>query len=39
MIINSGHGQGDHYVIIRIKIPNKLNRNQKELLEELESLS
>ena len=35
----SSHGQGDHYVIIRIKVPSKLNRDQKELLEELESLS
>lgn len=32
----SGRGQGDHYVIIRIKVPNKLNREQKHLLEELE---
>jgi len=35
----SGHGQGDHYVIIRIQVPSKLNRDQKRLLEELESLS
>ena len=35
----SGHGKGDHYVIIRIHIPNKLNRDQKRLLEELDSLS
>ena len=32
----SGHGRGDHYIIIRIKVPTKLNRDQKELLEELE---
>lgn len=32
----SGHGQGDHYVIIRLKVPTKLSRNQKDLLEELE---
>ena len=32
----SGHGQGDHYVIIRVKVPSKLNRDQKRLLEELE---
>ena len=32
----SGHGQGDHYVIVRINIPTKLNRQQKDLLEELE---
>ncbi|KKR55328.1 MAG: DnaJ-class molecular chaperone [Candidatus Curtissbacteria bacterium GW2011_GWA1_40_24] len=32
----SGHGQGDHYVIIRVKVPSKLSRDQKRLLEELE---
>lgn len=32
----SGHGQGDHYVIVRLEVPTKLNRHQKELLEELE---
>lgn len=32
----SGHGQGDHYVIIRLKVPSKLNRDQRRLLEELE---
>ncbi|MDP2633006.1 MAG: DnaJ C-terminal domain-containing protein [Candidatus Curtissbacteria bacterium] len=32
----SGHGQGDHYVIIRLEVPTKLNKHQKELLEELE---
>lgn len=35
----NGHGAGDHYVIIRIKIPTHLSREQKRLLEELESLS
>ncbi len=35
----SGRGQGDHYVIIRVKVPNKLNRDQKRLLEELEEIS
>src|SRR3989344_7687530 len=35
----SGRGQGDHYVIIRIKVPNKLSREQKRLLDELDSLS
>lgn len=34
----SGHGQGDHYVIIRVKVPNKLSRDQRRLLEELENL-
>ena len=32
----SSHGQGDHYVIIRIHVPSKLSREQKRLLEELE---
>lgn len=32
----SGHGQGDHYLIIRLQVPTKLNRHQKDLLEELE---
>jgi DnaJ-class molecular chaperone len=32
----TGRGQGDHYVIIRLKIPTKLSREQKHLLEELE---
>jgi len=32
----SGRGQGDHYVIMRLKIPTKLSRHQKDLLEELE---
>lgn len=32
----SGHGHGDHYVIIRIHVPSKLSRHQKELLEEFE---
>jgi DnaJ-class molecular chaperone len=35
----SGPAKGDHYVIVRVKVPNKLNKKQKELLEELESLS
>ena len=34
----SGHGQGDHYVIIRIHVPSKLSREQKRLLEEFEKL-
>ena len=33
---NFSHGQGDHYVIIRVKVPSKLSRDQKHLLEELE---
>ena len=35
----TGRGQGDHYVIIRVKVPSKLSREQKRLLDELESLS
>ena len=35
----SGHGQGDHYVIVRIPVPNKLSKDQKRLLEEFERLS
>lgn len=35
----SGHGQGDHYVIVRLKVPSKLSRRQKELLQELEEES
>lgn len=35
----SGRGQGDHYVIIRVKVPNKLTRDQKRILEELEEIS
>lgn len=30
------HGAGDHYVIVRLKVPSKLSREQKQLLEELE---
>ncbi len=32
-----GSGKGDHYVRIKITVPKKLNRQQKELLEELEN--
>lgn len=35
----SSHGVGDHYIIVRVKIPSKLSREQKRLLEELEGLS
>ena len=35
----SGHGQGDHYVIVRVPVPNKLSKEQKKLLEEFEQLS
>lgn len=32
----SGHGRGDHYVIIRLHVPSRLSREQKRLLEQLE---
>lgn len=35
----SGHGRGDHYVIIRLHVPSRLSRRQKQLLEELEEES
>lgn len=35
----SGHGQGDHYVILRLKVPHKLTKEQKSLLEELDKVS
>jgi DnaJ-class molecular chaperone len=31
-----GSGRGDHYVRVRITVPKKLNKKQKELLEELQ---
>lgn len=34
----SGRGNGDHYAIIRVKVPDKLSRDQKRLLEELENI-
>jgi len=35
----NGHGKGDLYVEVRVQIPNKLNKRQKELLQELDLLS
>jgi molecular chaperone DnaJ len=35
----NGHGKGDLYVEVRVLIPGKLNKRQKELLQELEALS
>jgi molecular chaperone DnaJ len=32
----NGHGKGDLYVEVRVQIPTKLNKRQKELLNELE---
>ncbi|MBI2599126.1 DnaJ domain-containing protein, partial [Candidatus Curtissbacteria bacterium] len=34
----SGRGVGDHYVIIRLNVPSRLSKDQKHLLEELESI-
>ena len=33
----NGHGKGDLYVEVRVQIPNKLNKRQRELLQELET--
>jgi molecular chaperone DnaJ len=33
----NGHGKGDLYVQVRVQIPPKLNKRQRELLQELES--
>jgi molecular chaperone DnaJ len=33
----NGHGKGDLYVEVRVQVPTKLNKRQKELLQELES--
>ena len=35
----NGHGKGDLYVEVRVQIPGKLNKRQKELLQELDVLS
>ena len=35
----NGHGKGDLYVEVRVQIPTKLNKRQKELLQELEITS
>ncbi len=35
----NGHGRGDLFVEIRVQTPTKLNRQQRELLQELESSS
>jgi molecular chaperone DnaJ len=32
----NGHGKGDLYVEVRVQIPTKLNKRQRELLQELE---
>jgi molecular chaperone DnaJ len=35
----NGHGKGDLFVEIRVQTPGKLNRRQRELLQELEGLT
>jgi molecular chaperone DnaJ len=35
----NGHGKGDLYVEVRVQVPTKLNKRQKELLHELDALS
>jgi len=35
----NGHGKGDLYVEVRVQTPGKLNKRQRELLQELESLT
>jgi molecular chaperone DnaJ len=35
----NGHGKGDLYVEVRVQIPSKLSKRQKELLLELETTS
>lgn len=35
----SGHGAGDHYVIVRLTVPKHFSKEQKRLLEELEKIS
>jgi molecular chaperone DnaJ len=37
--ILNGHGKGDLYVEVRVQVPSKLNKRQKELLQELDTLS
>lgn len=34
MPVLRGKSRGDHYVIVKVKIPNKLNKDQKRVLEE-----
>ena len=35
----NGHGKGDLYVEVRVQVPTKLNKRQKELLTELDAIS
>jgi len=35
----NGHGKGDLYVEVRVQIPGKLTKRQRELLQELDAIS
>jgi len=35
----NGHGKGDLYVEARVQIPAKLNKRQRELLQELDGIA
>jgi molecular chaperone DnaJ len=35
----NGHGKGDLYVQVRVQVPTKLNKRQRELLQELEAMA
>jgi molecular chaperone DnaJ len=35
----SGRGKGDLYVEVRVQIPGKLNKRQRELLQELDAIA
>ena len=37
MPVLNGHGKGDLYVEVRVQVPSKLSKRQKELLQELET--
>ena len=39
MPVLNGHGKGDLYVQVLVQVPTKLNKRQKELLQELDALS
>ena len=39
MPVLNGHGKGDSYVEVRVQVPTKLNKRQKELLQELDAIS
>ena len=35
----NGHGKGDLFVEVRVQTPSKLNKRQRELLQELDGLT